>query len=303
MDSESNSVRTAFYMGFYEEALKEAQEMKSSNNENVDVFYFRAMLEKHPNQVVRSIPARASTSLQAIKHLATYRTSSREGKDLVLETLTQWLADAAMSENATLQLVAAEIYCHEENYRAALALVNGDRENLDKMAMAVHILLKWDRADLAQKVVATMMGVEDDDCLTVLAQANVAAATGEESKLNQAAASLEELIERHGPSVVAYNAMAAVNLSSRKFPQAFNYLKNARDTAKRQNMVTPAETLINTIVCLQHMNPGQLGSRLSKVDLISRVQTELETTHPNHPWFTTQRENAEMFTKCAASYH
>ena len=44
MDSEANSVRTAFYMGFYEEALKEAQEMKSSNNENIDVFYFRAML-------------------------------------------------------------------------------------------------------------------------------------------------------------------------------------------------------------------------------------------------------------------
>jgi hypothetical protein len=302
MDPESNRLRTSYHIGFFDEVLKEADELKGSTNENVNIFRLRALLEKQPDQVVRSIPNRSTTSLLAIKQLAQYRTSSQEGKALVLETLEQWLADESMRENTTLQLVATEIYIQEDNFRAALPLVHGDRDNLDKMAMAVHIFLKLDRVDLAQRTLTQMQIVEDDDCLTVLAGAAIAVAEGDDAKLEAASLNLEELVERHGPSLVIYNALAACKMASRKFPQAFNYLKNARDAAKRMNIPTPAETLVNTTVCLQHMNTSQLSSKLKKNDLIARVTLELETSHPNHPWFTTRSEFDEMFTKCASSY-
>lgn len=293
MDSETLGLRSQYYLGMYDDVLKEAKEMKSSSsNENVDIYYFRALLEKTPEVVVRGIPSRASTALQAIKQYATYVTSPQEGKELVLETLGQWLEDESMKQNVTLQLVAAQIYIREENYRAALPLVHGDRENLDKMALAVHIFLKLDRPDLAQRVAEAML-VEDDDVLTILSSAYVAVALGQEAKLEQAKLNLEELTERYGPSILVYNALASCMIMLRKFPAAFAYLKNARDQAKKQNIVTPAETLINTSVCLQHMN---------KTQFIPNIITELETSHPNHPWLQSQRELDESFTKCAASF-
>jgi len=293
MEPEAQALRTSYHLGLYDEVLKEVKDIKSRRTENVEIYYFRALMERNADQVVRSIPTRASTALLAIKQMAIYRTSSQEGKEQVLETLNQWLGDDVMKTNATLQLVAAEIYFREENYRAALPLVHGEKDNLEKMALAVLIFLKLNRVDLAQKMVEAMFAIEDDDCLTVLCTAFVAAAQAQEAKLEQAKLSLDELVEKHGPSVVVYNALASVQLVQRKYPAAFNCLKNARETAKKLNQVTPAETLINTAVCLQHMN---------KTQFVQNILTELEQTHPNHPWLASQRQLSEAFKQCASTY-
>lgn len=294
MNPEVKSLRANFYMGFYENVIREAKEMKSSQSTpDVDVYFYRALLEISPGKVASSISSQAPTALQAIKQLATYRTAPAETKELVLETLSEWLRDTTMRANVTLQLVACEIYLQEENYGEALALLHGDRENLDKLAMCAQIYLKLDRPDLAQKIVETMLGVEEDDCLTLLSSAWVAVAHGQETKIEQAQLNLEELIERWGPSVVVNNALASCMMLLRNWTEAFRYLKLARETARKQNMVTPAETLMNTAVCLQHMNKPQF---------IPNINAELETNHPRHACHQAQKEMEQAFTKCAANY-
>lgn len=295
MDPEVANLRANYYLGCYDFVIREVKETKSRREypPEVDVYYYRALMESDPGKVIKSINNRAPTALQALKQLATYRTAPAETKELVIETIAEWLRETAMSRDVTLQLVACEIYLQEGKYRAALEVLSGDKDNLDKLAMGVHLYLQLDRADLAQKNVQVMLGLEDDDCMTLLCSAWVAIAQGQETKLEQAKLNLEEVIERWGPSVVAYNALASCAMLLKDWTAAFGFLKRARETAKKMNQITPAETLLNTAVCLQHLN---------KPRFLPDVYTELETSHPRHPYHEDSKAMEDVFSKCAANY-
>ncbi len=43
MDPETQGLRTSYYLGFYNEVLKEAKELKTSND-NADIYYYRALM-------------------------------------------------------------------------------------------------------------------------------------------------------------------------------------------------------------------------------------------------------------------
>ena len=62
---------------------------------------------------------------QALRLLAVYL-GSPEQREVALLKLEDWLADADAAANATLQLVAATIYMHEEQFGAALKAIRGN---------------------------------------------------------------------------------------------------------------------------------------------------------------------------------
>ena len=49
--------------------------------------------------------------------------SSADNKDIALTTIKEWMSDASVANNSILQLVAATIYYHEENYEEAMRCV------------------------------------------------------------------------------------------------------------------------------------------------------------------------------------
>lgn len=130
----------------------------------------RALLESSPAKVFQRIQKNAPTALQAVKLLATYRTASQDNKELVFGTLSEWLETEDVKDDETLQIVAAQIYLAEEDYKSALQLVIND-ENLEKMALCVEIYLRINRLDLAEKVARQMQDIDDDDVLTQLSLA------------------------------------------------------------------------------------------------------------------------------------
>ena len=88
--------------------------------------------------------------------------------------------------------------------------------------------------------------------------------------------------------------MAACQLALNNYPQAFQYLKQSRDLALQSSRPVNADTLVNTLVCLQCMGKSDV--------IVSKIKAELVKTHPQHQWIKQQQQLQDMFDKVAAEY-
>lgn len=142
---------------------------------------------------------------RALRLLAAYY-DNYEPKESVFSKLQEWLSDAAFSQSRTLKTVAATIYLNEDNHKEAFKLLKDpqhleqyvpprldvDRQSVSDVvdcvllacvllgyvlilshAMLVELYLKMFRADLAEKQLKVMKGIDEDAVLTMLATAQV----------------------------------------------------------------------------------------------------------------------------------
>jgi len=290
---ELRPLRNFYYLGLYKNAIAEAESIKASNPDIAviaDVYLYRSQLEIDPSVVLKAITDKAPTSLRAVKLLATYRTANEDTKELVFETLLEWLSYTMIQNDPVLQTIAAIIYLEEEKYKEALKLLASPGENLEKMAINVQLYLKIDRVDLAAKIIKTMADVDDDDPLTQLATAWVYIAQGGD-KISEAFYLLQELIEKFGQSVSILNSLAVCQLHLKNFTQAFQFLKQARNLRIEKGKKAHPDTLVNTIVCLHHMR--------KPADIITKIKMELEDADPNNAWLKDQETMSKIFDKHA----
>jgi len=105
---------------------------------------------------------------------------------------------------------------------------------------------------------------------------------------------VQELIDKFGPTVVALNLMAVAQLQQKNYADAFQRLRQARDLARQFGQVVPVETLLNSMVALQHLRKPQ--------EIIDHIRGELEQLHPNHARSTKQIEMNSLFDRCKADY-
>jgi coatomer protein complex subunit epsilon len=159
--------------------------------------------------------------------------------------------------------------------------------------MCVLIYLRIDRLDLAAKALKAMQDLDDDDTLTQLSTVWLSIGLGGE-KITESAFLLQELLEKFGPSVPVLNSLAVCDIHQRNYTSAFQYTKQARDLALKHGVKVSPETLLNSIVCLQHLRRG--------ADVIAKIQSELTAAHPDHAWIKRQGEMEKMFDKQAANF-
>lgn len=290
-------VRNAFLIGNYSSVLQEAKNV-TSNDTNVTkalkLLVLRSQLESgNYDAVHKAVDKNADLAFQTLKLFATYKASADDNKaDEIFEELKSWLSDPQMVDEYT-SLLAAQIYYESNNLKEALRLVH-DATDLDRRALAVQIYLQIDRIDLAEKVVKSMQEVDDDDTLTALASVWVNIAQGGEA-VNNAFDTLNELLEKFGPTIRLLNSLGVCQIHLRNYTEAFGFLKQARDLALEKKEKVSVDTLINTIVCLTHLRKPQ--------PIIQRIVGELTQVAPNHPWLQKQNELSEIFDKCAANYN
>jgi len=289
MSDALRSLRNFFYLGLHKNVIKEAKNVVKESKESTvsgDVLYYRSYVALGQEDVVlKGIPQNAPIELQLVRLLATYKTTADDNKEMVFEQLKDW--GESINQSPTAQLIAAQIYFDAKNYRQALKYVHAGHESLEMLAMSVQIYLKIDRIDLAQQTVKSMSDIDDDDTLTGLASSWIYIVQGGE-KVNEAFNFLQELVEKFGPSIPTLNSLAICQIQLRNYTNAFQYLKQARDLAISGKEKVSAETLINSVVCLQH---------LRKPELITRILSELKQTHPNHIWLKKYNEMETAFDK------
>ncbi len=194
---------------------------------------------------------------------------------MIIFTVKEWLDDDASGNNPLLQLIAAMIYLHEGNKNDALrALRNGT--TLEQLGLTVHIYIQMNRVDLAEKTIKAMQAIDDECTLTQLATAWVYVAKGGVN-IQEAAYIFQELSDKYGSTALLLNGLAVAEMHMNNFPGAEKMLLDA--IAKDGSN---ADTIINLIVCSQHLRKGE--------DVIDRYMTDLKRVSPNHPFireFTT----------------
>jgi len=288
------SVRNYFYLGLSEGLAQEISAIKSGGNKELalgaEVYKNRHVVNSDPESVFKNVPQNAPTALQAVKLLGTYKTAADDHKELVFDQIKEWLSDESLSKDPTLQLLSAQVYFEHKNYKDSLKIVSQPPPKLEKLALQVVIYLKIDRVDLATKTLKMMQDIDDDDTLTQLATSWVYISQGEE-KVTEASFLLQELMEKFDVSVSVLNTLAVCQMHKKEWTGAFQFLKQARDLALSNKQKVSGDTLINSIVCLQHL--GKSPDPIIK---------ELQTSHPNHPWLKRYNEMEHLFDRHAATY-
>lgn len=249
-----------------------------------------ALMRLDPKQVISSISQNAHTSLQAVKYFAQFLCADEVGRSTSLESIDAMLRDDDMNKDEMLQVIAAQMYFEAGNYKQALVIASKDyADSLPKLSLLVQVYLKLDRVDLAEKKVKAMQDLDDDDTLTRMATAWFHTAQGGHYA-SEAHNILQELASNFGQSVLLLNGMAVAQMLMRNFPPAFQYLKQARSLALTNKEKVHPDTLINSIVCLQHHKPGSN-------EIIDKIKSELQQQHPDHPWLKKQAEMDALFDR------
>lgn len=289
------SVRSLHYMGLVQQAVKESNSIAASNPALAslcDFYKYRTLIAAGKHDAVPSIDMKAPAYLHAAKSLSAYQ-QSEDGRELVLEGLEDMVARNMLADPSPVELIASDIFIREKKLKEALKLVVNAGENLEKLAVSVILYLKIDRPDLALKIVKVMQDVDDDDALTQLATAWAYIAQGGE-KVTEASFVLQELLDKYGKSVPVNAALGACQLHMKNHAKALEYLKAARDQAVADQLPVSAETLVNTIVCLQHLR--------KPADIIQKYMSELQQLYPSNAWLKRYTDAEAAFDKYAATY-
>jgi coatomer protein complex subunit epsilon len=248
-----------------------------------DVLLYRSYVAQRKYGIVLDeVSSGSPPELQAVKLLAEYLSSPgrREG---ILKKLEAGISSGVDASNDMFLLMAASVYYHEQNYDAALRILN-QSESLEGSAITVQILLAMSRMDLAKKEVKSMQENDDDATLTQLALAWFNMAVGGE-KYQDAYYIFQEMADKTTPTPLLLNGQAACYIHQGKYDEAETCLQDA--LAKDNNN---PETLINLIVVSQHLQKPP--------EVCNRYLTTLKDSHPNYLFikeFTKKEKEFQQF--------
>jgi coatomer protein complex subunit epsilon len=268
------AIRNQLYIGNYQQVVTDASTFNSRGDLQAklecETLLHRAYVAMNNHfLVLQKIRDDDPVSLQAVKLLATYMQSPNQF-DNVCERLNSFKDDPATASDPTMLVIAAMICHHEGQFETALKYVHDPKSHLEMMATLVYTYLQMDRVDLAEKHFKTMQQTSDDATLTQLASAWVNLAKGGD-KIQEALYIFTELAEKFGSTVSLLNGMAACHMSQGEFAGAEKLLQEA--LSKNPNDV---DSLINTIVCLQHLQTSE--------ERQMTIKSQLFQLHPSHPW-------------------
>ncbi|XP_018012500.1 coatomer subunit epsilon [Hyalella azteca] len=121
-------VKNSLYIGNYQHCINEAQKVKPRDDTaraERDAYLYRALLGQRKYGVVQSqIKSNAVPSLQAIKLLAQFLQDAQQESSIVPELESLVASSSLDPGSVTIAIAAATVYCHLDNYEAALRILN-----------------------------------------------------------------------------------------------------------------------------------------------------------------------------------
>ena len=192
--------------------------------------------------------------------------------DANVDAMKTLVADpsSAASATPTLGLVAAHLFLSAGKTSDALSCV-ASGSSMEHQALALQIYIKIDRIDLAKEQLSTMRASDEDAILTQLCSAYVDIANGS-STAADAIHHLNTLQEQYGASLMLLNCAAVAHMAAGNYSEAEMALAEAN---AEFNGGEDADTLVNTVVCYQH-----LGKSSADIDPILSALKSQFAAHP-----------------------
>ncbi|KAI6191724.1 Coatomer subunit epsilon [Aphelenchoides bicaudatus] len=175
-------VRNFYYLGAYQQCVKEAQKVSSRTEEikhERDLFLYRAYIALgKSNMVLSEIPdGNSNESLKALRRLALYFSDSKH-RQPVFEQVKKDYENATTVDDYAL-LFNGLVLLQGKAYDSAICVF--ERSNLlEAKALAVQGLLKINRMDLALKMLKKMQEIDEDATVTQLCLAWLYLCSGKE---------------------------------------------------------------------------------------------------------------------------
>ncbi|XP_065181013.1 coatomer subunit epsilon-like [Sycon ciliatum] len=283
-------VKTAFYVGNYQQCIAEAQSLKAADAPTAvrrDVYLYRAYLAQRNYAVVLDEVTRSSAAeVQAVRQLAQYLHSPSK-RNSVLEDIEGQLKAGVDTTSDTMFIVAAAIYAHRKDYGTALKTLH-QTQSLECSALTVQYLLAIDCVSAAVAEVKRMMDEDEYFVLTQFAQAWVHMSVGG-AKIQDAFYIFQEAIDRHGTTAYLLSNQAACKIHEGQYEDATGLLQDALE--KDSNS---PEVLVNLIV---------VSSKMGKpVEVTRRYISQMKDTHPDHYYTVEYLEKDDAFDRLANNF-
>ena len=213
--------------------------------------------------------------MKALNIQANHMLSPSDANVDAMKTLIADPSSSAASATPTLGLVAAHLFLSAGKTSDALACVaasgSSSSSTMEHQALALQIYIKIDRIDLAQHQLSAMRSADEDAILTQLCSAYVDIANGS-STAADAIHHLNTLQEQYGASLMLLNCAAVAHMAAGNYSEAEMALAEAN---AEFNGSEDADTLVNTVVCYQH-----LGKSSADIDpLLSALKSQF-ASHP-----------------------
>ncbi|KPJ14457.1 Coatomer subunit epsilon [Papilio machaon] len=283
-------VKNAFYIGNYQQAINEAQNLNPSSPLAAfqrDAFLYRSYIAQGNFRIVMQELKTADPMLQPLKTLVDYL-SPGANKPVIVADIDARVAKGTELINDIFLLVAATIYYHEDNYEAALKILHGS-ESLELRAFTLQCLLAMNRPDLAKKQLKLLQDIEDDGTLTQLAQAWLNLTQGGPG-VQDAHYSIMELSEKLGALGAGPAAVGAAAAASRgMWEEAEQMLREAQARAPHQ-----PELLLGLALTAAHSG--------KPAEVSSRYLAQLLDSHPDHPFSKEYTAKTNEFKRLTAQY-
>jgi len=285
-------LKSAFYLGSFQQAINEAQKFRNSDSRlqlEKDVYMYRAYIaQKKYGVVLDDIKPNAADELKYIRLMAEYL-SSESKRDSIINDLDHKLGSLNVT-SPLLLLIIANIYVLAENYETALKVLhNADASSsLECSALAVQIYLKLDRVDLAKKEIKKMADVDEDAIITQLANAWVYMASGE--KLQDAYFTFQEQADKNTATTMLLNSQALCYINQGKYEEAVSLLQEALDKDSNN-----PDAMVNMIVLNQHLG--------KPIEVSNRYISQLKDSHKNHPFVKDLLLKENEFNRVAQNYY
>lgn len=285
-------LKTAYYLGNYQQAINEAQKLKINDPKlqiEKDVYMYRAFIaQKKYRVVLDDISQNAPEELKYVKLIAEYL-SNESNRDSIVQNLDSKLGSLNVSSPMVLLLIATIYYLHE-NYESALKVLhNADSSTLLECgALSIQVYLKLDRHDLAKKELKKLTEIDEDAIITQLANAWVNIAIGD--KLQDSYFTFQELSDKNSATSNLLNNQAVCQINQGKFDEAQSLLQEALDKDSNN-----PDAMVNMIVLNQ-----SLGKPL---EVSNRLISQLKDSHKNHPFVKDLLHKENEFNRISQIYH
>lgn len=285
-------IKTAYYLGNYQQAVNEAQKLKVNDPRlqiEKDVYMYRAFIaQKKFRVVLDDIDQNAADELKYVRLIAEFL-SNESKRDSIIQNLDSKLGSLNVSSPLVLLLIATLYYLAENMESALKVLHNADVSSLLECgALAIQIYLKLDRHDLAKKELKKLVEIDEDAIVTQLANAWVNMATGE--KLQDSYFTFQELADKNSATSYLLNSQALCQINQGKFDEAQSLIQEALDKDSNN-----PDAMVNSIVLNQSLG--------KPIEVSNRLISQLKDSHKSHPFVKDLLQKESEFNRIAQIYH
>ena len=145
---------------------------------------------------------------------------------------------------------------------------------MEHLALSAQIYIRMDRLDLAKKTLSSMKQADEEAVLTQLCSVYINLAVGR-SEVQDAIHTLGSLTEQYGNSSMLLNLSGTALIVAGRYDAAEKSLKEAI-AEEQSNGSANSDTLINLVVCYQHLGKG--------MNQIAPLLEQLKSGFPTHPF-------------------